>query len=397
MSQGSPPRFPMPRRTPLDPPPELLERMADEPIFRATLQNGDEAWVITKFDAARDFLASSTVSADVRKPGYPRVSESLATYTDGLLNHMDPPEHDDYRRMLAPEFMVKRVERLRPDVEAIVESLADAMLAKGPPADLVADFAFPIPARMICALLGVPFEDSDFFVACAETFLSDSVTADQSSAALANLNRYIGELIDQKALDPTDDVLGYMCSQHLLTGAITRDALVMIAQMILIAGFDTTANMIALGVLTLLQHPEQRDLLAEDPSLVPDAVDELLRYLTITHWGRHRTATADIVVHGHLIRAGEGVIVAQNAANRDPDEFDDPDTFAIGRSARRHLAFGHGVHQCLGASFARLEMTAAFTTILSRFPTLELTVPMSHLRFKEHSAVYGLVDMPVKW
>jgi cytochrome P450 len=167
--------------------------------------------------------------------------------------------------------------------------------------------------------------------------------------------------------------------------------------MILIAGFDTTANMIALGVLTLIQHPDQRDRLAKDPSLVPAAVEELLRYLTITHWGRHRTATEDVVLDGHLIRAGEGVIVAQNAANRDPQEFDDPDSFDIERGARRHLAFGHGVHQCLGASFARLEMVAAYTTILTRFPTMELAVPAEELRYKEQSAVYGLVSMPVTW
>ena len=393
----SPPLFPMTRESPFDPPPLIISLQAKKPISRVRLANGQESWLVTGYDNVRAVLTNKAFSADVAKPGYPRVSEALATFTEGLLNHMDGPEHDEYRRMLAPEFMLKRVNRLEPEVQQRVDALLDRMIEKGPPADLVADFAFPLPAQITCALLGVPFSDQAFFVECAESFLGQYVSAEESAAASKRMRDYLDQLISDKVTSPTDDLLGYMASEHVATGQVSRPALVTIAQLLLSAGFDTTANMIALGLLTLLQHPDQIAMLKQDPALVPAAVEELLRFLTITHRGRHRAATEDVEIDGQLIRAGEGVIVAQDAANRDPAAFDDPDRLDITRENRRHVAFGYGVHQCIGASLARLELQVAYTTLLRRLPDIQVAVPLDELAFRHDYAVYGLVSLPVSW
>ena len=391
------PRFPMERESPYDPPPGILRLLREEPVSRVTLWDGHEAWLVTRYDDVRTLLTNPDLSADVRRPGYPKVSAALAHFTEGLLNHMDSPEHDVYRRMLAPDFMVKRVESLRGDVEKLVDDLLDAMQTQGPPVDLVASFAFPIPALVTCSILGVPYERKDFFVQCAEAFLSGTSTAEAAAAAGRELHAYLGELIEAKKTASGTDTLSRMVTEYVASGQLDETVLVTLAELLLIAGFDTTANMIALGTLTLLRHPDQLEELKADPGLWPGAVEELLRYLTITHRGRHRVATADIEVGGQLIRAGEGIIAAQDAANRDPDTFADPDVLDIHREARHHLAFGHGVHQCIGAAVARVELQVAYARLFARFPELELAVPHDQIRFKHDSSVYGVAELPVRW
>ena len=389
--------FPMERESPYDPPPLILHLLQDEPVSRVTLWNGQESWLVTRYEDVRTLLTNPDVSADVRKPGYPKVSAALAHFTEGLLNHMDSPEHDVYRRMLAPDFMVKRVESLRGDVEKLVDDLLDAMQADGAPVDLVASFAFPIPALVTCSILGVPYDQKDFFVQCAEAFLSGTSTAEAAAEAGRQLHAYLGELIEAKKASPGTDTLSRMVTEYVAAGQLDETVLVTLAQLLLIAGFDTTANMISLGTLTLLRHPDQLDELKANPDLWPGAVEELLRYLTITHRGRHRVATADIVVGGQLIRAGEGIIAAQDAANRDPETFPNPDVLDVHREARHHLAFGHGVHQCIGAAVARLELQVAYARLFARFPGLELAVPHDQIRFKHESSVYGVAELPVRW
>jgi cytochrome P450 len=391
------PDFPMPRESPFDPPPQILELLAHEPIAMVKLWNGDESWVVTRYDDVKAVLTSKAFSSDVGKPGYPKVSASLAAFTEGLLNHMDSPEHDEYRRMLAPEFMVKRVERLRTEVQSIVDELVDAMVDQGPPVDLFAAVAFPVPARVTCAMLGIPFADQEFFVRCAETFLGGTASAEETQTAQKDLYAYLAKTINERMDEPTDDVLGYMASEYVKRGACSVEALTTIAMLVLIAGFDTTANMIALGLLTLMQHPDQLELIKQDPSLIPNAAEELLRFLTITHRGRHKAAIEDVVIGGQLIRAGEGVICAQDAADRDPAAFDNPNDLDVRREARHHLAFGHGVHQCIGAALARIELQIAYETILRRMPDIHLAVPLEEIEFKHEAAVYGLKAMPVTW
>lgn len=391
------PPFPMERESPYDPPPLILQLLRDEPVSRVTLWNGQEAWLVTRYEDVRTLLTNPNVSADVRKPGYPKVSAALAHFTEGLLNHMDSPEHDVYRRMLAPDFMVKRVESLRGDVAKLVDDLLDAMQTHGAPVDLVASFAFPIPALVTCSILGVPYDQKDFFVRCAEAFLSGTSTAEAAGEAGRQLHAYLGELIEAKKAAPGTDTLSRMVTEYVAAGELDETVLVTLAELLLIAGFDTTANMIALGTLTLLRHPDQLDELKANADLWPGAVEELLRYLTITHRGRHRVATADIVVGEQVIRAGEGIITAQDSANRDPDTFPDPDVLDIHREARHHLAFGHGVHQCIGAAVARVELQEAYARLFARFPGLELAVPHDQIRFKHESSVYGVAELPIRW
>ena len=391
------PQFPMERESPYDPPPPLLRLLREEPVSRVRLWNGQEPWIVTRYDDVRNLLTNPDVSADVRKPGYPKVSAALAHFTEGLLNHMDSPEHDVYRRMLAPDFMVKRVESLRPEVAAMVDELLDGMEAHGAPVDLVAAYAFPIPALVTCSILGVPYEQKDFFVRCAEAFLSGTSTAEAAAAAGGELHSYMGELIQGKKANPGADTLSRMVTEYVQAGELDENVLVTLAELLLIAGFDTTANMIALGTLTLFQHPEQLEELKAKPDLWPGAVEELLRYLTITHRGRHRVATADIEVGGQLIRAGDGIIAAQDAANRDPETFPDPDALDVHRDARHHLAFGHGVHQCIGAAVARVELQEAYARLFARFPGLRLAADHDDIRFKHESSVYGIAELPVAW
>lgn len=391
------PQFPMERESPFEPPPLILRLLRDDPVSKVSLWNGDIAWIVTRYEDVRNLLTNPNLSADVRKPGYPKVSAALAHFTEGLLNHMDSPEHDVYRRMLAPDFMVKRVESLRPEVETMVDRLIDEMIEHGPPVDLVESFAFPIPALVTCSILGVPYDRKGFFVECAEAFLSGTSSVEAAQAAGKELNLYLRELIQAKKTSPGDDTLSRMVTQFVLAGDLDEDVLVTLAMLLLIAGFDTTANMIALGTLTLLQHPEELAAIRDDPGLIPGAVEELLRYLTITHRGRHRVATADIEVGGTVIRAGEGIVVAQDAANWDPATFENPGVLDIHREARHHMAFGHGVHQCIGAAVARVELQVAYARLFARLPDLRLAVPLEEIRFKHESSVYGVAALPVAW
>lgn len=390
------PHYPMARRSPLDPPPAILRLLDEQPTSRVTLYSGQEAWLVTRYQDVRTLLTDPNVSADVRRPGYPAVSAALAHFTEGLLNHMDSPEHDRYRRMLVPKFMVKRMEQLRPQIQRTVDGLIDDMLATPPPVDLAAALALPVPGQAAGALLGVPAEDRERFGKRAEDCLSGSLETAQ--AASLELHRYLEGLVAARTAEPSDDLISHLVVEFVNTGAITAEDLVIQARLMLVAGFDTTANMITLGLMTLLQHPEQLALLRDDLSLVPGAVEELLRYLTVTHRGRHRVATADIELSGQLIRAGEGVIAAQDAANRDPAMFERPNELDIRRpNARHHLAFGFGPHQCLGAALARIELQVAFETMLGRIPDIQLAVPLEEIRFKHDASVYGVYELPVTW
>lgn len=391
------PMFPPPREYPLDPPPILRELQDAGPIARVRTYDGGHAWLISGYEVSKELLRDETFSADAGRPGYPRVHPTLTHFTSGQLNHMDSPEHELYRKMLAPEFIVKRVEALRPEIETSVNHLIDEMLAGGSTADLVADFSLPVPALVICTLVGVPYSERDYFVQCAETFLGGHSTLEEVMAARASIQSYLADLIEQRRTKPGDDLLSRVVAQHVLTGHLTAEQLVGFAELLLAAGFDTTHNTIALGVVALLENPDQLALLKQDPTLVNSAVEEMLRYLTLPHLGRHRVATRDIELAGHTFREGDGVIVALNQANRDPSVFPDPDRFDINRKGAPHLGMGYGPHQCLGATVARVELQVAFSILFDRIPSLRLAVPLEEIPFKHNNAVYGAESLPVAW
>jgi cytochrome P450 len=397
------PTYPMARSSacPFDPPPELASLRTAEPVSQVRLWDGTTPWLVTGYENQRAILADPRFSADVRLDGYPHTTEtSKARRRESrMFIVMDNPEHDVFRRMLTRDFMVKRVESLRPRIQEIVDGLIDDMLKAGPPTDLVQAFALPLPSLVICELLGVPYDDHDFFQRCSRTMVSTRSTVEQALGAADELRDYLGALVARKAEKPTDDLLGRLVSQHMASGALSHKEATDMAVLLLIAGHETTANMIALGTVALLQHPDQLAELrrGDDPALVGKTVEELLRYLTIVHFGRRRVALEDVEVGGHTIKAGDGVILANDAGNRDEAAFPDADKLDIHRDARHHIAFGYGIHQCLGQPLARVELQVVYGTLYKRIPSLALAIPFNDVNFKTDMIIYGVHSLPVTW
>jgi cytochrome P450 len=312
---------------------------------------------------------------------------------------MDDPEHVRLRRFVTAPFAIKRVEALRPGVQRVVENLIDAMLAGPKPIDLVQAFALPVPSLVICQLLGVPYADHDFFQRNARTMLHRDSPVDEQLAAQRELVDYLAGVAAGKLAKPADDLLSWLVLEQVKTGAVSMHDVAVAGTLLLVAGHETTTNMIALGTLALLRHPDQFAALrrTDDPALIADAVEELLRYLTIVHMGLRRVALADVEIGGQVIRAGDGMIFPTNVANRDEEVFADPDRLEIHRDARGHLAFGFGVHRCLGQPLARVQLQVVYGTLYRRLPTLRLAVRPSQLPFKSDSTVYGVYELPVTW
>lgn len=311
---------------------------------------------------------------------------------------MDDPEHARLRRMATAAFSIKHVEALRPAIQKIVDDLIDAMLAGPKPVDLVQAFALPVPSLVICELLGVPYTDHAFFQANSKVLTKRTTTPEQGRAATRRLLDYLDRLIGDKLAHPADDLFSTLAAR-VGAGELSRGEAADIGLLLLVAGHETTANMIALGTLALLQHPDQLARLraSDDPKVVASAVEELLRYLNIAHSGRRRVALEDIEIGGVTIRAGDGVVMANDIGNRDPAAFRDPDLLDVGRNPRHHVAFGFGVHQCLGQPLARVELQVVYSTLYRRIPTLRPAVDLDEIPFKHDGLVHGVYELPVTW
>ncbi|MFF5568681.1 cytochrome P450 [Streptomyces sp. NPDC012623] len=405
MPETAVPTFPLSRASgcPFDPPPQYAALRKEAPVSPIRLWNGQVAWLLTRYADQRAVLADPRFSADATRPGHPAQSAGVeASRNPGRFPFIvrDDPEHNQQRRMFTAYFTVKRVAAMKPRIQQIIDQLLDTMEAAGPPADLVSAFALPMPSLVISELLGVPHRDRALFQRTSRALVTLDSTPEQARTAARELAEYLDELITVKEREPADDLLSGLVAERVHTGELGRAHLVENAILLLGAGHETTANMTALGTLALLHHPEQLAVVrdSEDPARVANAVEELLRYLTITHSGRRRVATEDVEVAGTVIRAGEGVVLANDAGNRDETVFPDPDRLDIDRpGVRRHIAFGHGSHQCLGQNLARAELQLAYPALLRRFPGLRTAVPDSELRFKEDMLVYGVHELPVAW
>jgi cytochrome P450 len=392
------PLFPMRREYPLDPPPALARMQAESPIGRVRLFGGDEAWVVTSYAECWRLLRSPSLSVDFRTPGYPIVHPTHAKFAPDILSHIDPPDHNKYRRMLAAEFIVKRVERLHSQVATVVDELFDNMIAAGPGLDLIEALALPAPALMICTMLGVPYEQRDNFVGLADTFLGGHGSVEDAVRANRELRDLLRTIIRAKSGGTDDDLLSRVQRDYVETGELEEERLVAMAMGVLIAGYHTTSSMIGLGIVALLENPDQLAELRDDLSLVPSAVEELLRYLTVPHLGRHRAATEEIEVGGRVIAPGEGIILASDIANRDPAQFDDPNSLILRNGDKRsHQAFGTGIHQCIGAALARLELGIVITKLVERLPSIKMMVPLEELEFTHESTVFGVHALPITW
>ncbi|GAB3499501.1 cytochrome P450 [Amycolatopsis cihanbeyliensis] len=387
------------RRRPLDPPEEVSRLRTDQPISRMTYPDGHRGWLVTDYAHARAILADPRFSAKAELKHPPVASRRIPAEAKpgdlppGMFVHQDPPEHTRYRRLLTGQFTVRRMNQLAQRIEEIAREHAAAMRRTGPPADLVREFALPIPSLVICELLGVPYADRGRFQQDAATMLNLDTEYEDAMAALGRVFGFLGELVERKRAEPGDDLLSGLVAG----GELDDPELAGVGFLLLVAGHETTANMLALGTYTLLREPAQLAALRADPGAMDNAVEELLRYLTIVHLGTQRTPLEDVELDGVLLRRGETVLLHLSTANRDPDRFDEPDRLDLARPAAGHLAFGHGVHQCLGQQLARIEMRAGFAALLEEFPGLRLAVPPEEVPMREDMVIYGVHRLPVRW
>ncbi|MBJ7339959.1 cytochrome P450 [Mycolicibacterium sp.] len=389
------------RRDAFDPSPELSELRDHEGVRQVVNAFGMTVYLIARHDDVRAMLADHEHFSNGRPPGFVLPGapvlpeEEQASARAGNLLGLDPPEHQRLRRMLTPEFNFRRIKRMEPRITQIVTEHLDAMEAAGAPADLVEHFALPIPSLVICELLGVPYEDRADFQERSGRQLDLSLPIPERFELQRQSREYMHSLVDRARSHPGDDILGMLVREH---GAeLTDDELVGIAGLLLLAGHETTSNMLGLGTLALLRHPEQLAAVRDDPDAVGPAVEELLRWLSIVQTSIPRITTADVEVAGVAIPAGRLVFASLPAANRDPEFIAAPEVLDIGRGTPGHLAFGHGVHHCLGAPLARMEMRIAWPALLRRFPKLALAEEFEDVRFRSFHFIYGLRSLAVRW
>ncbi|MEU6478752.1 cytochrome P450 [Streptomyces sp. NPDC047017] len=390
--------FPQDRTCPYHPPTGYDPLRAGGPLGRVTLYDGRTAWLVTGHAVARELLADPRLSTDRTRQEFPAPTPRFAAaqrQRKTALLGVDDPEHRVQRRMMIPSFTLKRAAALRPRIQRIVDTLLDELTAQGPPAELVRSFALPVPSMVICELLGVPYADHDFFEEQSRRLLRGPAPEDTLQAR-DRLEEYLGDLIDRKRTRPGEGVLDELVKERLSEGELDRQDVVSLAIILLVAGHETTANMISLGTYTLLQHPERLAELRADPALLPAAVEELMRMLSIAD-GLLRLADEDITVAGTTIRAGDAVIFSTSVINRDEDLYEAPDTLDFHRPARHHVAFGFGIHQCLGQNLARAEMEIALGSLLRRLPTLRLAAPAQEIPFKPGDTIQGMLELPVTW
>jgi cytochrome P450 len=380
---------------PLDPPPEYARLRQEAPVARAWMWEGRATpWLITRWEDARTILASRGVSSQGPRPGF--LTEETPPMPPGYFFAHDDPVHDKFRRALTREFLVKRIEALREPTKRIFDQLLDKMIEGGSPADFVEAVALPLPSLVICAMLGVPYADHGFFQSRSKTLMDGEASGEAKTAAHVELGDYLQRLVETKRREPGDDLVSRL-GEHVNAGTFSvRDA-ADVGAFLLFAGHETTANMISLGVLALVEHPDQLPRLYAGPAELANAVEELLRWVTIAHTGLTRTALEDITIGDVTIPAGEPIIILLNSANRDDDIFDGADTLDLARgNARRHVAFGYGIHQCLGQPLARMELQVVLPTVFRRLSNLRIE-PGREVTFKDTSAAYGADCMPVIW
>ncbi|KQX14801.1 cytochrome [Streptomyces sp. Root431] len=380
---------------PFDPPAGLAELREESPLARMAYPDGHVGWLATGWSTVRAIMGDSRFSSRYELMHYPfpgGPEGPLPPAPVGDMTGMDAPEHTRLRRILTGKFTVRRMRLLSDRVAEITDEHLDAMERGGPGADLVEAFARPLPALMICELLGVPYADRDRFQGHADTIMSMDVSPEDRYAAYVGLQEYMAELVAAQRAAPGDDLLGDLARDS----DLSDEELVGVGGFLLAAGLDTTANMIAHGTFALLTDPAQADALRTDPDLAPQAVEELMRYLTIAHTSV-KSALEDVELEGRLIKAGESVTLSFEAANRDAERFPDPDVLDLHRKATGHLGFGHGIHQCLGQQLARVELTVALPALLRRFPTLRLDVPADEVPLRTDMSMYGVHRLPVTW
>jgi cytochrome P450 len=385
--------FPLTRSGPFDPPVEVRAMLAERPIARLRYPDGELGWMVSQHTTIREVLADQRFSARQELRSTPfSPAGGTPPARPGMFIGMDAPDHTRYRRLLTGQFTVHRMRQLTTHIERIAAEYLDHMAAAGPPVDLVQAYAAPIPTLVICELLGVPAGLREQFARESGEMSRQDATAEEKAKAAGAVFGHLLDLVQRKREKPTDDLLG-----GLVTDApdLTDEELTNMAFLLLGGGLDTTANMLGLGTFALLEHPGQIPAIT-DPARVDNAVEELLRYLSVVP-GTVRAALEDVELEGVQIKAGESVTVWILAGNRDPERFADPDTLDPTRNTSGHVAFGHGIHQCLGQQLARVEMRVGFPALFRRFPDLALAVAPEDVPLRTDMVIYGVHALPVTW
>lgn len=373
--------LPTTRTCPFDPPP------AARPISPLRYPDGSSGWLVTDHAAARFVLSDPRFSSRLDLALSP-IRGRQPDGPPGAFLFMDPPDHTRYRKLLTGQFTVRRMRLLEPMIAARIDEVLSSLAA---PADLVRGFALPVASGVICDLLGVPYSGHEAFEKQSHDMVDPALPEAARDAAGEAMYLMLAELVALKRASPADDLLSGLLPD------LSDDEIIGIGLMLLFAGHETTANMLALGTFALLEHPAQLAALRSTPSLIDGAVEELLRYLTIVQYEANRAALEDVTVAGQLVRAGESLLVSLPMANRDPSRFPSPDELDLTRPSGGHLAFGHGVHQCLGQQLARVELRLGFTALLARFPDLRLAIPAAEVPLNTGRGIYGVAELPVTW
>ncbi|SCW65698.1 hypothetical protein SAMN04487970_102526 [Paenibacillus tianmuensis] len=380
-----------------------------EPLYRLDDFFGmGGAWVAFRHDDVATILKDPRFVKDMRKFAPSQVqresdqeiasASKFMEWTKRMPNMLmaDPPDHTRLRRLASKAFTPRKIEDMRPRIQQIADELLDAVQERGR-MDLIADFAYPLPITVISEMLGIPAADRDRFREWIRKFwnasLDDPNQADTVGEVLDEFTEYFKALLAEKRAHPGNDVTSGLLQAHDKGDQLSENELLSTIWLLMLAGHETTVNLIGNGTLALLQHPEQMRLLRSDPSLLPSAVEELLRYAGPVMIAS-RFASEDIIMHGKEIRKGEMVLVSLAGANRDPHQFSNPEALDITREENEHLAFGKGIHQCMGAPLARLKGQIVFGTLLQRLPHLRLAVAPEQLTYHRNT-MRSLTSLPV--
>lgn len=366
------------------------------PVHRVKGTDGNPAWLVTRYEDVREGLANPLLSLDKSHalPGSFR-GFALPPALDANLLNMEPPDHTRIRRLVQKAFTRRRVEALRVPIRATADALLDAVEPHGR-ADLVAAYAAPLPITVICDLLGVPQEHRHDFRGWFDVLIApDPSRPERAKQSVGRMLAFFTELLAAKRKEPADDLLSALIAVRDEGDQLTEDELMSLAFLILFAGYENSVQLIGNAVFALLQHPEQLAALRADPSRLPAAIEEFLRYEGPAPLAIRRFPVEDITIAGVTIPAGETVLLATNSANRDPSRFPDPDRLDLGRDATGHLSLGHGIHYCVGAPLARTEAEIALAALLERLPRLALDAPADELRWRPSMRSRGLVALPV--
>ncbi|MES9511052.1 cytochrome P450 [Streptomyces sp. NPDC000609] len=393
------PEFPVtrPDSRPFDPDETYARLRAHLPVSPVRCPAGMDAWLVSRYEDIRSVLTDPRLSSRGAGSMHMLPSYDGRDPSPGSMIQLDGEEHARLRRLLIGEFTMRRMEVLRPSVQRITDRHIDAMLA-GSSADLVRDFALPIPSLVICELLGVPYDDHGAFQRDSEVLIGFDADEATRDAATRRLEGYLGELITRRLAEPQDDLLSRLIVRGKATDRPpTVPELATLGVLLLVAGHESTANMIALGALVLMADQERTAALRAAPDTIGTAVEELLRYLSVIQFGLLRYATEDVTVGATAVAAGSWLVAAIPSGNRDEAVFTAPDTIDLRRPPRTHLAFGFGPHQCIGQQLARIELQVALTTLLRRVPGLRLAEPLAESAFKHNDIVFGLRSLPVVW